>query len=410
MMPRNTHRTHTPPHGSTRGARVASFVAPFVASLVDSSFPADLVACMRTSRTLQIGVVTGLATLMSACGGDSKTVDAERGQPSPNSASQANTPQNTPRTAGTVLRVANTTITSSIDASGIAEPLQQAMLSTKLMGTVTEVLVREGDRVSAGQALLRIDARDMAAKSAHVAAARADAEAMRAEASTHAARFTALYADSAATRAQYEAAMTGLARAEAGVRAARAAESEIDATRSYATVRAPFAGVVTARQADPGTFAAPGTPLLTVQDVSSLRITATVGADAVRALSRGQSLRGTIDGAPITARIEGIVPTAAGGVFTVNATVSNRALTYRAGSSAALIIPTGAQEALTVPRAALVYDGDLTGVIVRGDTRDERRWVRIGATVDSLVVVTSGLRAGEEIVIPSRTPLPKAGS
>jgi len=362
---------------------------------------------MRISRTSRIGVLAGLTTVLAACVGDGASADKEVAQATNDAASSAGGQ----REEGTLFRVVSSTITSSIDAAGIAEPMQQAMLSTKLMGTVLEVLVREGDRVSAGQALLRIDARDMAARSAQIAATRADAEAMLAEASTHAARFKALYADSAATRAQFDAAMTGLARAEAGVRAARAAENEIEATRSYATVRAPFAGVVTARMADPGTFAAPGAPLLTVQDVSTLRIVASVGADAVRTLSRGQSLNGTIDGASVTARIEGIVPTSAGGLFMVNATVANRARSYRAGSSAVLTIPTGTQQALTVPRAALVRDGDLTGVVVHGATRDERRWVRIGADGgDSLVVVTSGLRAGEEIVIPVRKPLPKARS
>jgi multidrug efflux pump subunit AcrA (membrane-fusion protein) len=125
------------------------------------------------------------------------------------------------------------------------------MVSTKLMGTVTSVLVHEGDVVRSGQVLVQIDARDLNAKASQVAAAIADAEAMQREASTHAARFTALYNDSAATKAQYDAAQTGLARANAGLQAARAGASELEAVRSYAAVRAPFAGIVTMRHAQP---------------------------------------------------------------------------------------------------------------------------------------------------------------
>ncbi len=346
------------------------------------------------------------ALLMAACGsnGANEAAGEHAG---------ANAPASAPaRMDGSVLRVQDTTVASTFDASGVAEPMQQATVSTKLMGTVTAVLVREGDLVRSGQALVQIDARDLAAKSNQVAASIADAEAMQAEAATHAARFKALYADSAATRAQYDAAMTGLARADAGVRAARAAASELEAVSSYATVRAPFTGMVTMRFADPGTFAAPGAPLLTIQDVSTLRISASVGADAVRGLRRGQTIPATIDGEPVTARVEGIVPANAGNLFTVNATVSNRDGRYRAGSSAILLVPTGMQQALLVPRSAIVRDGDLTGVIVRGATRDERRWIRLGAVAGDQVVVTSGLRAGEEIVVPAvaATAANKAGN
>jgi RND family efflux transporter MFP subunit len=353
----------------------------------------------HTSSVRGVGLTLTTLLLFAACGGS----DAEH-----NKTAAASTPT---RVAGTTLRIADTTIATTLEASGVAEPMQQAMLSTKLMGTVTAVLVKEGDLVRAGQAVVQIDARDVTAKAAQVAASIADAEAMQAEAATHAARFRALYADSAATRAQYDAAMTGLARADAGLRAARAAASEVDAVQSYATVRAPFSGVVTQRFADPGTFAAPGAPLLTVQDVSTLRIAASVGAESVRALRRGQDIAASIDGQPVTARIEGIVPTQSGGLFTVNATVANRAATYRAGSTAILFIPTGNVQSIAVPLSAIVRDGDLTGVIVRGATGDERRWVRLGAMAGTHVIINSGLRAGDEIVIPaSATPAPKAGA
>jgi RND family efflux transporter MFP subunit len=246
-------------------------------------------------------------------------------------------------TRGTTLTLTDTTITASYDASGIAEPLQQAMVSTKLMGTVTAVSVQEGDVVRSGQVLVQIDARDLSAKASQVAASIADAEAMQREAAAHAARFTALYNDSAATKAQYDAAQTGLARANAGVQAARAGASELDAVRSYASVRAPFAGIVTMRHADPGTFAAPGAPLITVQDVSSLRLTVTAPANIVRSLARGQTIAAMVDGQSVQAKVEGIVPAGAGNLYTVNALIANRSGTMRAGSAVTLSLPQGAR-------------------------------------------------------------------
>lgn len=361
----------------------------------------SLTAPPRRRQVLLLGTLAFGAMAMSACGPDA--ADERAGKDHAAGAEVA------ARTDGRVVTIQDTTISATMDVAGVAEPVRQATLSTKWMGSVTEVLVREGDVVREGQTLLRIDARELSAKSSQVAASLADADAMYANAATNAARFTALYNDSAATRAQYDAAVTGLARADAARNAARAAALELDAMSSYATIRAPFAGVVTARLVDPGAFAAPGAPLVTIQDVSSLRLSVTSDARAVGSLRRGQSIDADIDGEPVTAIVEGVIPAGAGNLFTVNATVINRTdaagqRRYRAGSSAQLHLPAGSRLARLVPREAIVTDGDLTGVIVRGTDRDERRWVRLGTSVDGLVDVTSGLRAGEQIVVPGAAP------
>ena len=74
--------------------------------------------------------------------------------------------------------VMDTVIEDVFEASGTAQPIQQATLSTKLMGSVTGVHVREGDVVRAGQLLLEIDAQDLDAKRARVAAALGEAQAV----------------------------------------------------------------------------------------------------------------------------------------------------------------------------------------------------------------------------------------
>lgn len=356
----------------------------------------------RPSALLIAGLSVG-ALALGACGGSEK-------------AAEQAAPATATRLDGTTLTLRDTTIQTTFDASGVAEPMQQAMVSTKLMGAVTVVRVHEGDRVNAGQVLAEIDARDLTAKAAQVSASIADAEAMHKEAAAHAARFTALYTDSAATKAQYDAAMTGLARAEAGLRAAKAGAGELDAVRSYATVRAPFSGIVTMRHADPGAFAAPGMPLVTVQDASSLRISVSAPAEAVRGLKRGAKLGASIDGQAVTATVEGVVPANAGNLFTVNAVVDNRDGELRAGSAATVSLPLGTTSGIMVPVSALVRDGDLVGVTVRANGVDDRRWVRIGTMTATHAEVVGGLKAGETIVIPAAAtngasaPSPKAGA
>jgi RND family efflux transporter MFP subunit len=305
------------------------------------------------------------------------------------------------RSDGVPYTAHDTTIDASVDATGIAAPIQQATLSTRLMGTVTDVQVREGDRVAAGQLLVSIDARDLTAKSTQAAASIAEAEALHRDAEAQANRIRGLYADSAATRAQLDAAETGLARARAALDAARAAATELGAIRSYSVIRAPFAGVVTKRYADPGAFATPGAPLVTIQDVSVLRISATTTPGIARGLKRAQSLTARVEQATVRATVEGIVPSAAGSLYTVNAVVVNREGALLAGSRASLALPTGRRRVLVVPAPAIVRAGDLTGVTLRTAQGDDRRWVRLGRSIGDMVEVTAGLVKGDRVVVPA---------
>ncbi len=304
------------------------------------------------------------------------------------------------RKAGFVYTVRDTVLHGTIEASGTAAPLRQATLSTKLMATVIAVLVKEGDPVAAGQPLARLDARDLSARQHQVAASVADAEAQHGEALRQAARLRALYADSAAAKAQLDAAETGLARAEAAVRAARGASEELGAMSSYAVIRAPFAGLVTKRFVDPGAFAAPGAPLMSVQDGRQVRVTANATPDAVRGIHRGQALDITIEGAAVSGVVEGVVPSIVGNMYAINAIVANRAGRILPGSSATVFLPRGERHAVMVPLAAISRQGDLTGVTLRADHGDQLRWVRLGDVAGTMVEVNAGLRAGDRVVVP----------
>lgn len=300
--------------------------------------------------------------------------------------------------AAASVAVRDSVIAAMVEAAGIAEPIQRATLSTRLMGAVTAVTVREGERVRAGQVVATIDARDIAARRAQVDAGIASADAVQRDAETQLARMRALYADSAATRVQLEAAETGLARAAAAVAAARAGAAELDAVGAYARIRAPFGGIVTRRFVDPGAFVAPGAPIVAVEDASRLRLRVTTTPAAAR-LTPGTAVRGTIEGAPVAAVIEGVVP-ASGAVYSVNAVVDNAEGAFPAGGTATLGIPAGSRQALFIPAAALIPEGDLVGVRVAGAAGEELRWIRIGDRDGDMVEVLSGIRAGERVLVP----------
>lgn len=300
--------------------------------------------------------------LLAACGGEAEPPGRRAAEPS---------------TVGTIT-VAETTITATFEAAGVAEPIERATLSTRLMGSVTQVLVKEGDRVARGQLLARVDARDVEAKRAQVDAGIAAAEAVYQDALTQAERFRALYADSAATRFQLDQVETGLARAEAGLRTARASREELDAVGAYSAIRSPFAGIVTRRYVDPGAFAAPGAPVVEVQDASRLRVSVTAPPQIAGALKRGQAIIAAIEGQMVRATVEGVVPAPTGAVYTVNAIVTNSDRRFLPGSAATLSVPEGDRQAILIPASALVREGDLTGVRVQTATGSDLRWVRMG--------------------------------
>ncbi|CAN5198214.1 N/A [soil metagenome] len=323
------------------------------------------------------------------------TIAAACSTPAPDIASAA------PPKGGATYTVKDTIISATFDASGVAEPLQQATLSSKLMGTVLTVSVHEGDAVSAGQPLVRLDARDLAAREGQVSASIAGAEASHRDAVLQAGRIRALYADSAATKSQLDAAETGLTRAESGVRAARASAAELDAVSAYAVIRAPFAGTITRRFVDPGAFASPGAPLITIQDGRQLRITANATPDVARRVHRGQHVNALVEGRTVEAIVEGVVPATAGNLYTINALVANPTGTLLAGSTATIRLALGTRPGILVPTRALVHEGDLVGVILRTPDGDHTRWIRAGGTYDLMTEVTAGLRAGDVVAMPA---------
>lgn len=339
-------------------------------------------------RRMMTTTVLGLGLLASACGGDA--------------------PEATPEVRsvdGTAVAVLDTVIAATTDATGMAAPLESSTLSTKLMASVEQVLVIEGARVAKGQLLARLDLRDLAAKKVQAEAALADVEAQRDLALVHATRMRALFADSAAPKAMLDAAESGLQRAEAGVRAAKAALAELAAVTSYGEVTAPFDGVIARRFVDPGAFVAPGAPLLTVDRLGALRVTATVPAAAAGAVRAGDRVTVMVDGVAHEARVEGTARAGAG-TYTVNAILPNADGMIAGGTAATLRLPAGERTALLVPTAAIARQGDLATVHRRTAEGDLLTVVRTGAVVGERTEVIGGVVATDSVVVPSAAGRP----
>ena len=172
----------------------------------------------------------------------------------------------------------------NLHSTGTVHARQTAVVSAQVMGRIQQVLVREGDSVRTGQTLVVLDGGTLRAQVEQAQAGVKSAQNSQAAAQSNAAlaastlnRYRQLESEKSVSPQEMdevsrraEAAVANLEAVRAQTDAARAQEREARTMMSYTRLAAPFAGVVTARMADPGTMAAPGVPLLQVDQVGCI--------------------------------------------------------------------------------------------------------------------------------------------
>lgn len=319
-------------------------------------------------------------------------------------------------------------VAQAFDAGGTIRARSTAVLSSRVMASILQVTVKPGDRVRAGQVLVRLDARqfDAARAGAEAAlaaaleganAARADSEgaasALSLARASHA-RIATLRERDVATPAEIDAAVAGLRGAEARLKAAEARQAEmagaIEAARasarasavdaSYASLLAPFDGLVTSKAAEPGSLAVPGVPLVTIEDVRQFRLE--VGIDAANTAGVAIGLRVPVtlaNGAAIEGAVEEISPAVdAGHAYTVKVALPPAA-ELRSGLYARARFRGAEARHVVVPAPALLRRGQLTLVFVEDNGIARLRYVHTGPADAGVVPVLSGLSAGERVVV-----------
>jgi HlyD family secretion protein len=179
--------------------------------------------------------------------------------------------------------------------------------------------------------------------------------------------------------------------ADAGLTAARV-------QLAYATITAPFSGIVIRRLVDPGAMASPGVPVLTLEDPSGFRLEATVPESAMEGVRRGDTVTVTVDalGRALVGRIAQIVPSAdpASRTFIVKVRLP-RGAPLSAGLFGRVKLAAGRRRGLFVPAAALWHRESLVGVVVIEAGIAHRRLVTVGSEEAGKVEILSGLRDGE---------------
>jgi RND family efflux transporter MFP subunit len=266
-------------------------------------------------------------------------------------------------------------------------PAERAVIAARLTGTIATLPWGLGQAVRTGDLLLTLAAPETEAR-VH------QAQAQLTEAARTAERARTLVAQGASPPdAQRD--------AEDRLRFAQAALAEVDALLAYATVRAPFDGVVTEKNVLPGDLATPGLPLLTIESTQHLRAEGTIPERLAAGLRIGDPLAVTFDDrpAPVAGRIEELSAAADAVSRSLLVKVALPAGAARSGQFARLLVPAGVADALLVPAAAVSRFGQMERVFVVENGRAVLRLVRTGRVTGDRIELLAGVGAGERVVL-----------
>lgn len=313
------------------------------------------------------------------------------------------------------------------EAVGTIRSADTSILAAQLGGTVREVRVKAGDRVTRGQLLAVLDDRNPRAQ---LQAAQAGVnEAMQGEAEVDQAleaataerqfaeatyqRYQGLLAKDSVSRQEFDGAEAHYKAALANERALEAKKQQVQARSqqaqsqqesaqtvySYSRILAPLDGIVTARSVDAGTVVMPGAPLFTVEDTSRYRLEASLPEQLLGKISLGEAVTVTTEEGRWQGRAVEVVPSADAATRTFLVKIElPRDCACRSGQFGKASFPVGEEKWLAVPRQAIVEHGELDGLfVVNAQGVAEYRLVRTGKEFDGRVEILAGLAEGERV-------------
>lgn len=292
--------------------------------------------------------------------------------------------------------------------SGTLGAEREARVRSELGGSVLQVLVEPGQGVSAGQVLVQIEpqmAREQAAfADALVRSLENDLRLQR----RNLERDKRLAEAGALSDRAVESDSLAVAQAEAALAEANARQVVAQRALARASVRAPFAGVVSESMVSVGDVVQNGTELFTIIDPSSLRLEAQLPAQSLGGLRVGTAVQFTVSGFAdrrLTGRVTRIYPSVDPATRQVRilVTVPNPGQRHVVGLFAEGRVVTSERQALTVPKAAVDLRGVRPTVSQVKNGRLVRTEVVLGLEdiVAELVEVASGLAVGDTIVLGS---------
>ena len=291
---------------------------------------------------------------------------------------------------GDVAAIGARALSVSLPLSGSLAPLNQATIKAKVSGEIRETTVQEGQQVSSGQVLLRLDAADQRARLTQQQAMLDEAQARLSMASKNEANSQALLKQKYISQTAYDTTQNSVDLARASVKSAAAMVEIARIALADTVIRAPMAGIVSKRHVQAGEKVAPDMPVYTIVNLAQLTLEAPVPSAEIPRIKIGQEVRFKVDGfgaRDFTGKVARINPTTESGsrAMLVYIAVDNGDGALRGGMFAKGSIVT--ERSIVAPMVPLTA------------LRTEKHGTVVYAVVDNKVVaqnVTLGLRNEDE--------------
>ncbi|MCK9197078.1 MAG: efflux RND transporter periplasmic adaptor subunit [Syntrophales bacterium] len=317
----------------------------------------------------------------------------------------ASTTAERPRPTVTDVKV-TTVVLSKVDetyeTTGTVKSEQVSNVASRIMGVVTAVHVREGDRVKAGQLLTTIDNRELLQKVKGAAMAMETANSNKAMTEITWRRYRQLYAEKAVSQQEMDQVETQKKMADSEYERAKAAYEETGIYEAYAKIKAPVTGIITSKKIDGGSMAVPGQLLLTIESDKALYVEAFAEETLTRRLSKGMTVDVAIEATnrQLRGSIRDIIPVVDPQSRTFLIKIALPTAGLKSGLYARIRIPVGKKETLLVPEGSVVSKGQLSGIyVVAPNGVMTYRLVKTGRTYpDRRIEILSGLAQNEQIV------------
>lgn len=304
-------------------------------------------------------------------------------------------------TAGNPVRQ---TITPKYKFSGTLEPVWQADVAAKVDGRIEQVLVNEGDKVSAGQALVILEQTDTNANLMQARGSYIDAQATVEKAQHDYDRAKYLFEKGAISEEELEHAQFALDNALGKLANAEGSVAAADSKVGGTTVTTPRAGIVQRRYYQEGYYAKVGTALFNIADISVLRAKIDVPEGFISSIAVGGRVECVIpsmDNLRVVGTITRISPVAVqpSRTFEAEVTVNNADGKLRGGIYAdAILTALPKTNVLTVPLSAIVMRDDQRTVYVVEDGIAVRKVLKTGYIGDDIVEVLDGITEQDVII------------
>jgi len=350
-------------------------------------------------KHIYLSLVLGLS-ILGSCSSDSKQVT-----------------DNTKPVQVTVSNTATTDALGYAGASGKLVAKNSVNVSTRMMGYITMLKADVGDFVSAGQSLVSINNTDIQAKGGQAQAQIGQAQANYNIAAKDYQRFQNLYNSQSASQKELDDMRARYEMAKASLDGARMMKNEVNSQYRYTNVTAPISGVVTAKYASQGDMANPGMPILTIESSGNLLAQVLVSEQDITLIKTGMPVKVLMKSTnkEVAGQVSevSLSATNTGGQYVVKISVP-QSREYLPGMYVNVQFPfkrSGSvnqdfQESVTVPKSALVENGQLTGIYtVSSSNTALLRWVKTGKVVGDQVEILSGLTAKEPYIVSANGKL-----